>query len=644
MPPPARDTSCCLGFCLVTLYRQSVRGFSAVEHHFADLIAEQMTIRTGSRPSAGEYRSWKRSIPALHADLVSAGLSDVEMLFEYQLPLTSKRADVVLVGQHPKTGGPSYLVVELKQWSHAEQFEDSDTLVRIEQYGERPVTHPALQVRDYCDYMLGFTTVLADTPSSLAGVAYLHNATDGGVADLFRLPGDRLGSVFTGQRRSEFQDFLRMRFAVGQSGAQYADALLTSRIAPSKQLLALAAEEVQRREMFVLLDEQRDAYNYVLHAVDRARKANEKTTVIISGGPGSGKSVIALSLLGELSRQGRAVMHATGSRSFTHTLRKVAGARAPRVQKMFQYFNSFMGAEANGLDALILDEAHRIRETSVNRWTKAEYRSGRPQIDELISAARVPVFLLDEFQVVRPGEQGTVEEIERNAHDRGIRVEKINLDAQFRCGGSEEYLLWVKRLLGLTPGGATQWIGDPHFDVQVVDSPTEMVALLEASIAEGYSGRIAAGYCWPWSDPAPDGRLVRDVQVGRWSRPWNLKGDRSVGGAPAAALWATDPAGFGQVGCVYTAQGFEYDYAGVIIGPDLVWRDNGWVMVRSANKDPDFRNRTKVNGFQADRLIRNVYKVLLTRGMRGVLIHSVDPQTNTRLRALSIDTSAAVHK
>jgi uncharacterized protein len=623
----------------VTLYRQSVRGFSAVEHSFVELIAGQMKIRTGRRPSPGERRSWERSIPALCADLVSAGLSDVEMLFEYQLPLTSKRADVVLVGQHPRTGGPSYLVVELKQWSHAERFEDSETLVRIEQYGDRPVTHPALQVRDYCDYMLGFTAVLADAPLSLAGVAYLHNATDSGVADLFRIPGDRLGSVFTGQRRSEFQDFLRSRFAEGHSGASYADALLFSRIAPSRQLLAVAADEVQRREMFVLLDEQRDAFNYVLHAVERARRANDKTTVIISGGPGSGKSVIALSLLGELSRQGRTVMHATGSRSFTQTLRKVAGSRAPQVRKMFQYFNSFMAAEANSLDALILDEAHRIRETSVNRWTKAEFRSGRPQIDELIAAARVPVFLLDEFQVVRPGEQGTVEDIEKNAEARGIKVVKISLDAQFRCGGSEEYLLWVKRLLGLTPGGAIQWIGDPRFDVEVVDSPAEMEASLATRIGDGYSGRIAAGYCWPWSDPGPDGTLVRDVQIGGWSRPWNLKGDRSVGGAPAAALWATDPAGFDQVGCVYTAQGFEYDYAGVIIGPDLVWRDNGWVMIRSANKDPDFRNRKTVDDVQADRLIRNVYKVLLTRGMRGVAIHSVDRQTNDRLRELTSSPS-----
>ncbi len=619
----------------MTLYRQSVAGFSPVEAHLADLLAEQMTLRTGRTPSTGEYRSWQRSIPALRADLLSAGLGDVEMLVEYQLPLTSKRADVVLAGRHPTTGGPSYLVVELKQWSHAEQFEDSDTLVRIEDYGQRPVTHPALQVRDYCDYLLGFTAILADDPESLAGVAYLHNATDSGVEDLFRLPGDRLGSVFTGQRRGEFQEFLKTRFASGASGASDADRLLASRIAPSKQLLAVAAEEVQRREMFVLLDEQRDAYNYVLHAVERARRSNTKAAVIVSGGPGSGKSVIALSLLGEMSRQGRSVLHATGSRSFTQTLRKVAGKRAPRVQKMFQYFNSFAGASPNDLDAVILDEAHRIRETSASRWTRAEHRTGKPQVEELLAAARVPVFLLDEFQVVRPGEQGTVEDIEEHAATHGIDVVKIDLDAQFRCGGSEEYLLWVKRLLGLTPGGPTEWLGDAHFDVEVVDSPYEMEAYLATKLESGYSARMAAGYCWPWSDPRPDGSLVPDVRIGEWAKPWNLKGDRAIGGAPAAALWATDPAGFGQVGCVYTAQGFEYDYAGVILGPDLVWRDGRWVAVRAANKDPDFRNRTTVSDADFDRLVRNVYKVLLTRGMRGVAILSTDPKTHDHLRRLA---------
>lgn len=623
------------GDLFVHLLRTSVRGFSALEAHLADRIAEQMSIQTGRRPAASESRSWERSLPALRADLVSAGLDDVEMLIEYQLPLTSKRADVVLAGKHPKTGLPSYVVVELKQWSSAERFEDSETLVSVEQYGRRAVTHPALQVADYCDYLSSFTVMLAERPHSLAGVAYLHNATDLGVSDLLNLKRTKQGALFTGQRRGAFVDYLRSLLTPGESGAEAADALLRSKITPSKQLLAVAAEEVQNREQFVLLDEQRDAYEHVMHAVERARRSNTKTAVVVSGGPGSGKSVIALSLMGELSRQGRAVMHATGSRSFTMTLRKVAGKRAPRVQKLFTYFNSFMTAEPNDLDCLILDEAHRIRETSVSRYTRKELRTaGRPQIHELLSAARVPVFLLDEHQVVRPGEMGTVEDIEAHAEALGLKVEHINLNDQFRCGGSEVYVDWVLRLLGLKPGGPIAWKGDDGFSVSLADTPEELEQVLATRQGDGYSARMAAGYCWPWSDPRPDGSLVNDVEIGGWSHPWNLRGDRSVGGAPPAALWASDPAGFGQVGCVYTAQGFEYDHAGVIIGPDLVWRAGGWRTVREANRDPDFRNRTKVSDQDFDRLVRNVYKVLLTRGMRSVIVHSTDPETRAFLRDL----------
>ncbi|MFJ6132647.1 DNA/RNA helicase domain-containing protein [Janibacter terrae] len=617
------------------LLRSSVRGFSALEHHLAQRLAEQMSIQTGHSPSASERRSWERSLPALRADLIDAGLHDVEMLVEYQLPLTSKRADVVLAGVHPRTGHPSYVVVELKQWSRAEAYEGSDTLVSIEQYGGRAVTHPAVQVEGYVDYIADFTSHLAETDHSLVGAAYLHNATDRDVEDLFVRPPSERSRLFTGQRRSAFGEFLAQHLAPGESGAAAADALLGSRIAPSRQLLSVAADEVQRREMFVLLDEQRDAYEHVLHAVERARRANTKRAIVVSGGPGSGKSVIALSLMGELSRQGRTVVHATGSRSFTQTLRRVAGARAPRVQKLFKYFNSFMTAEVNDLDCLILDEAHRIRETSVNRYTRKEQRvQARPQIHELLSAARVPVFLLDEHQVVRPGELGTVQDIERYAAVLGIEVEEIRLDDQFRCGGSQIYVDWVVRLLGLVPGGPVPWTGDDGFDVEVVDSPLELGHVLGQHHADGYTARVAAGYCWPWSDPRPDGTLVDDVVIDDWSRPWNLRGERSVGGAPPSALWASDPAGFGQVGCIYTAQGFEYDHAGVILGPDLVWREGRWVTVREANRDPDFRSRAKVPDEDFDRLVRNVYKVLLTRGMRSVQIYSTDPQTRDFLRTL----------
>jgi len=172
----------------------------------------------------------------------------------------------------------------------------------------------------------------------------------------------------------------------------------------------------------------------------------------------------------------------------------------------------------------------------------------------------------------------------------------------------------------------------------VADSPEEMESFLAEKRQEqdgepGYSARMAAGYCWPWSDPV-DGKLVPDVQIGSWARPWNAKGERRVGDAPPSPLWATEDGGFGQVGCVYTAQGFEYDWSGVILGPDLVWRDGRFTTVRSANKDPMFRSAKSVDDMAFDRLVRNTYKVLLTRGMVGTVLYSTDEETREALRRL----------
>ncbi|MGY1792788.1 DNA/RNA helicase domain-containing protein [Geodermatophilus sp. SYSU D00525] len=615
--------------------RTSARGLADLvrDGRVGAVLAEQMSFQMKRRASASEIRSWDASLRVLADDLLQAGLDRVEVLLEHQLPLSSKRIDVVLAGRHARRDAPSYVIVELKQWTEAERFEDDVELVVQPSYGPHPVLHPVAQVRSYGEYLLDFTSVLHGTTDVLAGAAYLHNATTSRVGSLFDYPQDDLGRLFTGQSHGEWLDFLRSRLAPSD-GSVFADQLLHSAIAPSKQLMAVAAEEVRRREQFVLLDEQRVAFDLVMHEVEKARAGNHKSVVIVSGGPGSGKSVIALSLLGELNRRGRSAIHATGSRSFTQTLRRVAGAGSRQVQSLFKYFNSFMDADKNGFDVLIADEAHRLRETSANRWTRAELRTDKAQVDELIDAARVPVFLLDQNQVVRPGEMGTVEDIEAAARKRGLEVHHVDLSAQYRCGGSEAYIDWVERLLGLRPGGPVSWGGDPNFEVRVVESPSAMEAALAAKLEEHYAARMAAGYCWPWSDPRKDGTLVPDVQIGDWARPWNLKGDRSVGGAPPSALWASEPAGFGQVGCVYTAQGFEYDWNGVLIGPDLVWRNDRWVTVRSANRDPDFRNGKKVSDREFDALVRNVYKVLLSRGMRGTLIFSTDNATHHFLQSL----------
>ncbi|MDG4781955.1 DUF2075 domain-containing protein [Micromonospora sp. WMMD961] len=595
----------------------------------ADRIVEQI----GRNVSPAERRAWSRSLEVLGQDLADAGLGQVEMLVEYQLPLTNKRVDVVLAGVDPRTSHDSYVVVELKQWSYVESYEASDTLVAVE-HVRGPRLHPGVQVEQYCEYLTDFLGVLAGHHNPVRGVAYLHNAADRDISDLFDRQATEQSRIFTKQRRGTFLDYLRTHLGPA-SGAGAADRFLSSAVRPSRHLLRYAALELKDRSHFTLLDEQRVAYELVLHAVEKARSADRKSVVIVSGGPGSGKSVIALSVLGELARQHRAVMHATGSRSFTQTLRRYAGKGSTRLKSLFGYFNSFMSADRNGLDVLICDEAHRIRETSVNRFTtKAKRDTARPQIDELIAAARVPVFLLDEHQVVKPGELGNVDVISSHAKKLNLDVEVVSLHGQFRCGGSETYEEWVVDLLGLDGGEPSVWAGDGKVDLRLADSPEEMEAFLATKQRSGVTARMSAGYCWPWSDPRPDGTLVPDVHVGVWSRPWNVKSDRSVGEAPGSAFWATDPNGFGQVGCVYTAQGFEYGWSGVILGPDLVARDGRLVTRREESKDPAFRNKKMVSDAEADLLIRNTYKVLLTRGMRGTIVYSTDAETREYLASL----------
>ncbi|MEU8211751.1 DUF2075 domain-containing protein [Micromonospora sp. NPDC049044] len=582
---------------------------------------------------AAAVRAAMRRVATLAAELVRAGLGAVSMIIGFQLPLSTRQVDVVLAGVHPETGRPAYVVVELKPWTHARSVANSDSLVAVGHAGVANL-HPGVQVGAYCEYLDDVLGVLAaDGDGSIRGAAYLYQAVDRDVSDLLARRADNHGRVFTKQRRGQFLDYLRAHLG-SASGAGAADRLLASPVRPSRHLLGYAGQELRERSHFRLLDEQRVAYEMVLRAVKRARTAERKTVVVVSGGPGSGKSVIGLSVLGELARQGHSVMHATGSRSFTQTLRRYAGTGSQRLRSLFRYFNSFMEVEPNGLDVLICDEAHRIRATSVNRFTPESRRDRhRPQIEELMEAARVPVFLLDEDQVVRPGELGSLTHIARYAGKHDLEIEVVSLRDQFRSGGSRTYVQWTEALLSADDDEPMTWSGDGRFDLRMVDSPEEMEAFLAGKHAAGETARLSAGYCWPWSDPRPDGSLVPDVQIDGWARPWNARSERSVGDAPGSAFWATDLNGFGQIGTVYTAQGFDYDWAGVIVGPDLVARDGRLVTRPSASKDPMFRNSAAMSDEVADRLIRNTYRVLMTRGMRGVLLYSTDPETQAFLAA-----------
>jgi energy-coupling factor transporter ATP-binding protein EcfA2 len=622
MPPVCLELS-------MALARMSAR--AVAEMAVADLVdrlTTQYLVAYGHGPSISDQRAWQGSLPLFARDLVDAGLGDVEMLVEYSLPLTSLRADVVLAGFHPMAGHPSYVVVELKQWTHATVLADTPELCTVG--GGRPLLNPIEQVRRYCDYITDFIANVRGQPGALAGIAYLHDAVEGDVAALFDLPADQHGQLFTGSSRPAMVEFLHTRLAP-KSGVPAADQLLNSNVAPAKRLLSVAAEEMLHQEHFSLLDEQQIVNRLVMRAI--RDPWDRKEAIVVSGMPGSGKSTLALHLLGRLYRDGYSVLHATGSKPFTTTLRKIAGKGSTRVQKLFQYFNSFSQVHVNELDVLICDDAHRIRQSSNNRYTPATKRSTKSQVEELLDVARVTVFLLDEDQIVRPGELGTIDHIVAAATDKGITVRQVSLNGQFRSGGSHKYEQWVSRLLSLDEPhtGPVTWEPDGRFDLDVVDAPEEMERLLADKYDRGYTARMTAGFCWPWSDAVPHQPLVDDIVIDDWRRPWTVKGDRSVNGAPPSPLWATDAGGFGQVGSIYVAQGFEYDWNGVIIGPDMRWRTDRWVTDRAASRDSVV---ARADARVYDRFVRQTYRVLLTRGRAGTVLYATDPETRVKLRQL----------
>lgn len=598
-------------------------------------LVEQARYGSKGGPGPGEIRSWARSLPALLTDLIEAGLGSVDVLIEQPLPFSPKRADVILCGMHPRTRRPSYVLIELKQWTEA--ITAGGDRVHVPYLGDEPVLHPVEQVRRYCQQLVNFTPALAEQPDAVHGAAYLHNATDAQMWNIRHYPVNAYGQMFTQSTKASMMEWLRTRIdpdAPAEACRAAGEHLLTADLAPSKPLLSVAAKEIRERQQFILLDEQQVAYTTVRLAVEKSHASRRQTVVIVIGGPGSGKSVIALSLLGELSRQQHRVMHATGSSAFTSTMRKVVGSRRRQVQDMFTYFNNFTEATPRSLDVIICDEAHRLRINSANRYTKPEVRAKatRLQVEELIDVAHVPVFLLDENQVVRPGEMGSVEAISAAAKKLGCDVETVHLKGQYRCGGSEFYDTWVNQLLGISSEPAQPWSTlvtrtDEQFSVHAASTPAALEAwLVKQQATLGGTARIAAGYSWPWSDPVDRNghkQLVDDVTIGDWARPWNVKPAKRVPDAPESYFWATDERGFGQVGCIYTAQGFEYDWAGVIFGPDFVRRRDTWVARPEHNKDRPVK--ASRDGFHA--LVRNTYNVLLTRGMRGVILHSTDPET-----------------
>ena len=598
----------------------------ATQNLIADKVSASFVRAFRYEAPKSEVASWRNSLRAMANAVELAGLNDHGVVVEWQLPLASRRLDVLISGTTPE-GRSNAVIIELKQWSDSSPSTADECVLTFVGGREREVLHPSAQVGGYHRYLKDTHSTFSEGEVGLQACSFLHNMVRDDDDEVFApRHADLLQAypVFTGDQISSLATHLDERLG-GGDGVPILHRILAGKYHPSKKLLEHTAQMIKGEPTYILLDEQKVVFNTVIAKVAEQHEKTGNSVFIIDGGPGTGKSVIALNLVAELSASGYVTDHATGSRAFTMNVRKKVGSRA---SAQFKYFNSYLAAEPDTLDVLICDEAHRIRESSNNRFTKKADRSTRPQIEELIDTAKVTVFFIDDLQAVRPFEVGSKDLIKHHAEKMGAEVFEYELDIQFRCGGSDGFVSWVDNTLDLRRTTSVLWEGDDAFDFDVVDSPRELQALINQKAAAGESARLVAGFCWPWSNPNDDGTLVHDVQLPDWSMPWNAKAGATglAKGIPKSDFWVSEPGGLEQVGCVYTAQGFEVDYVGVIFGRDLVHRGrDGWVGQREFSKDAMVKREKDDARFTE--LVKQTYRVLLTRGMKGCYIYFEDEAT-----------------
>jgi uncharacterized protein len=584
------------------------------------------------QPAVAEVNSWNNSLRAVSQVFQTASLLDHGVLLELQLPLTSKRLDCLVTGYDRKKA-PNAVIIELKQWSGCKGASGKNEVATFVGGNVRDVLHPSVQVGQYMTYLTDCHTAFQGEGGIGAhACSYLHNYSPIEDDPLFlpQFAGQvRRSPVFTADHVPHLIAFLDERIHGPDSGEVLAK-VEQSKYRPSKKLLDHVAKLIKGKPEYVLLDEQLVVYDKVVEAAKDGVKGRKKVVIIVRGGPGTGKSVIAMNLLGDLSGMGLNAHYVTGSRAFTSTIREIVGTRGAA---QVRYFNSYMGADSNLIDVMIADEAHRIRETSNNRFTPKVKQSKLSQIHELLKASRTSVFFIDDNQIVRPGEIGSTGYIKTEAEKLQCGVCEFELEAQFRCAGSDAFVSWVNNTLGIQRTPHVMWNQADEFDFRIMPTPQALEDAIRERLEEKCTARLAAGFCWPWSNPRSNGTLVDDVVIGDYVRPWNAKSDSGslAPGIPKESLWAYDSGGVNQIGCVYTAQGFEFDYVGVIFGPDLVYIPEAadW----KGDKTKSFDTVVKRSGDRFTQMVKNTYRVLLTRGMKGCYVHFMDKNTENLFRS-----------
>lgn len=618
--------------------------YQATKREFMDDVdtdAITTRIRTAfeqriHRASASEVRSWTNSMQYMYKVLNAPAIPDsCGVAIEFGVPYTSSRIDFLLTGRSNTTDAA--IIIELKQWVTLEAVAGQDAIVRTYVGGaHRHVSHPSYQAWSYARMIEDYNEAVRDAQIDLLPCAYLHNyrretppAYDP-LDDPAYLEYLEAAPAFCNGDVLKLRDFICSHITTGDDG-QVLYHIESGRLRPSKSLQDALSGMLDGNQEFVMIDDQKVVFETAMHLAREAQRTGERHVLVVRGGPGTGKSVVAVNLLVRLTAEEMVVQYVSKNSAPRNVYAKKlqgGGRTKAYISNLFRGPGTFHEHTGAPFDVVVVDEAHRLTQKS-----GLFNNLGENQIKELIAASRFCVFFIDETQRVTINDIGSVSDIRAFAQQAGAYLHEADLFSQFRCNGSDGYLSWLDDTLGIRE--AEEPVVDLDYDFRVFDDPHALFDAIAQNDAESGKARVVAGYCWEWDSKRRADPTHHDIVIDEhdFRRSWNLS---------STPTWAIDSGSIDQVGCVHTAQGLEFDWVGVIIGDDLRF-ENGRIVtdhtkraksdaslkgIKSlAKRDPERAERI------ADEVIRNTYRVLMTRGMRGCYVFCTDPALADYLRS-----------
>ena len=613
------------------IYRATKKQFvdDVFNNTIADNIDEAFYEHLGRHTSPNEIRSWQNSMQYMSRVVNTPELpDDAGVAIEYQIPLTAKRVDFIISGLN-SLKREQLVIVELKQWEEAEPTPKPGIVVTRFQHGKAETAHPSYQAWSYAYMLQNYNMTIQERGVDICPCAYLHNYTPDGMINGAQYQ-DYVAKapVFLKNDAARLQDYI-LRYVRYCSPEDIIWKIDNGKLRPSKQLADSLTSMLHGNDEFIMLDDQKVVYESAVYLAKKAQQG-KKQVLIVEGGPGTGKSVLAINLLVNLTAEGIASQYVTKNSAprAVYSVKLSGSYKKSYINNLFVGSGSFIDTPTNTMGALIVDEAHRL-----NMKSGMFSNLGENQIKEIINTARFSVFFVDDCQRIHMKDIGSVQSIKQYAEEMGADVHLEHLSSQFRCNGSDGFLSWLDNALQIRET-ANIHLTQEDYDFRIYDSPTEMFEEIKRKNETNNKSRVVAGYCWDWN--SKQNRMAYDIVLPQFGfrKQWNFNSNEP---------WLIGEKSIDQIGCIHTCQGLELDYVGVIVGPDLSYKNNR-VVTDGFKRSP---NDQSLKGFKAmaakrpteaqqaaDAIIKNTYRTLMTRGMKGCYVYFCDKPLAEHFREL----------